>query len=88
MKITREGHALIDKKIAMMRLSGKDLREALIQKYKKSISEKILSIFNQQFGQINSMQFPHYNECLQANFLQQVNVTKDWLVPRYFKLYF
>ena len=27
-------------------------------------------------------------ECLQANLMQQVSVTKNWVVPRYFKFYF
>ena len=88
LKLAKEGNTPLDKRIAMMRLAGKDLKEALVQQFRKSIAEKLMQIFTQQFGQMNSMQFSQYNECLHANFLQSCNVVKNWVVPRYFKLYF
>ena len=34
------------------------------------------------------MQLTQYFEMLQANFMQQTNVTKNWVVPRLYKFYF
>ena len=50
LKLAKDGQAPLDKRIAMMRLAGKDLREALVQKFRKSIAEKLMQLFAQQFG--------------------------------------
>ena len=47
LKMVKDVNQQFDKKIAMMRLAGKDLREALEQKFRKPITEKLMHIFGQ-----------------------------------------
>ena len=66
------------------------LKSALMKKYRKAITEKLLAILEHNFNNVvqGSMTIGGYFEMIQANMMQPVVVVKNWSVPRYFKLFF
>ena len=84
----KESKEAMEKKMSNFRMQKKEIRSALVKKYRKAITDKILNLFEAQYSQLGNMQISHYFEMIQANFMQQCNVTKNWAVPRYFKFYF
>ena len=78
----------LDKKINMLRLTRPQLKQALNKKFRKTITDKILNLFEQQYFQLQNMPLMGYFDMIQANLFQQCSVTKNWVVPRLFKFYF
>lgn len=50
----KEIHELVNKKTGMLRMKPSFLKHALIKKYRKIITEKILSIFENNFSNMGS----------------------------------
>lgn len=52
------------------RMQKKEIRSALMKKYRKVITDKILNLFENQFNQLSNLQISHYFEMIQVNFMQ------------------
>ena len=74
----------------MLRMKSQFLKHALIKKFKKALGEKIHTIFESNDNNMvsGSLNYQHYFSMLQANLMMPCQVTKNWTVPRYFKLFF
>ena len=51
------------------RLNKKEIRLALLKKYRKTITDKILNLFESQYSNFSTMPLEKYYEMLQANFM-------------------
>ena len=78
------------KKLQSLRLKKDQLKRALIKKFYRPLTEKMLTIFESNDSHMsNSMTIGNYFDMLQDNFLQKCSVSGTrWLVPRLFKFYF
>ena len=66
------------------------LRQALHKQFRKTITDKIITFFEYNYSNMSqgSLNFQSFFEMLQVNLMQPCTVTKNWSVPRYFKLFF
>ena len=86
---TRDANTALDKKINMLRMQRSFLKQALNKKLRRAITEKLMGLFEHNYNQMqSSMPVGGYFDMIQANLLQPVTVTKNWTVPRLYKLYF
>lgn len=74
LKAAKEANMTLDKKINMLRLQRSLLKQALIKKYRKTITDKILQLFENQYFQLQNMTLSGYYDMIQANFMQQCSV--------------
>ena len=88
LKGVKEANLVIDKKISAMRITRTQIKSALYKKYRRVITEKILSIWESQTPSTQFLPIGGYMQMIQDNFLASCTAQKNWVVPRLYKFYF